>query len=160
MSRDAPVTCTWEEFVCVAPEFAASAARLLESHAHHVIATVRSDGSPRVGGTSVFIDGGVLWIGMMPVAARVGDLRRDPRCSVHTAPLDVALKHGDLRLDLVAEECSPSLRQELLDGSESKDGIVFTLALKLVSIVKVEGDELVIDSWEPHRGITSIRLTS
>ena len=96
----------------------------------------------------------------MPVAARVGDLRRDPRCSIHSAPLDPELVRGDLRINAVAEEPSADKRHQLLDGQGSENSVVFTLGIHSVSLVRVVGDELVIDSWSPDHGVVTVRHSS
>ena len=153
--RNAP----WSDFVRDAPALAAATAEVLSSHPHHVIATTRGDGSPRVGGTNVFITDGIAWIGMMPVAARVRDLRRDPRCAIHSAPLEQDLARGDIRLDLVATEAGPDLAARLLSATGSPgSGVVFTLEVSRASLVRVEDDHLVIETWLPGRSATVTTL--
>ena len=78
------------------------------AHEHHVVATVRPDRRPRVGGTTVNFTDGRMWIGMMAAAARVNDLRRTSSCALHSAPLSTTLPEGegDVRLDAHCVELS------------------------------------------------------
>jgi hypothetical protein len=46
----------WTEFEAEAPELAAAARRSLGAHTHKTIATVRSDGSPRINGIECRIE--------------------------------------------------------------------------------------------------------
>lgn len=148
----------WGDFARLAADLAERARLIVTAHPHHVIATLRRDGSPRVGGTNVFVTGDTLWIGMMKVAARVEDLRRDPRCAIHSAPVDEHLTHGDLRLDLIATEATDTRAAELLASrGGGGTGVVFTLEVTGVSLVRVDGKELVIDTWRPGRGASVVR---
>lgn len=151
----------WGEFARLAPDLAGRARAILTGHPHHVIATVRGDGSPRVGGTNVFVTDDALWIGMMTVAARVGDLRSEPRCAIHSAPIDEHLAHGDLRLDLTAEEAADALAVGLLASTgNGGPGVVFTLEIRRVSLVRVDGEELVVETWRPGTDVSVARHRS
>ena len=150
---------TWGDLVAQAPILARAAQRIFESHPHHVIATTKRDGSPRVGGTNVFFSNGNLWIGAMPSALRNRDLRRDPRCAIHSAPLDEHLHVGDVRLDLLAEELVGEEALALLRSSGHEgEGVVFVLRVSEISLVRVEASQLVIDSWDPVAGGRTARL--
>ena len=59
-----------------------------QAHLHHVIATLRADGSPSVSGSEARIVGDQLWIGMMPGSAKLGTffgLRRSSRTATAAA---------------------------------------------------------------------------
>jgi hypothetical protein len=150
----------WSSYAHAEPAHAAQVEALLVGHPHHVLATVRADGSPRVGGTNVFVTDGDLWIGMMPQALRAADLRREPRCAVHTAPLSEALDPPDARLDLVARELPPeAARARVLGtGAPDADGLAFSLAVRAVTLVRVEGEQLVLERWTPAGGLRVRRL--
>jgi len=149
---------TWASFEDQEPVFAGRVKELLAAHPHHVVATVRQDGSPRVGGTNVFVTDGVLWIGMMPQAARVADLRRDPRCAIHSAPLDEHLTVGDVRLRLLVDEADPERAATLLGPDHPGGGVVFTLEVAEASLVRVEGEVLMLEVWRPGSGLKVHRL--
>lgn len=136
------------------------AATAFSGHPHHVLATLRGDGSPRVGGTNVFVTDGDLWIGAMPQAARIRDLRRDPRCALHTAPLSEGLEPPDVRLDLVAQELPPELARERIlgTGAPDGDGVAFSLEIRAATLVRVEGEALALERWTPDGGTVVRRL--
>ena len=75
---------TWEEFSAEAPELAAAARRGFQAARHHVLATLRRDGSPRVSGTEVDFRGPDLALGSMGGARKAADLRRDGASVVMT----------------------------------------------------------------------------
>ena len=157
-----PVAAPWWSFEGAAPELAQRVSTALAAHPHHVIATIGSDGAPRVGGTNVYITDGELWIGMMAGALRTLDLRRNPRCALHSAPLDEQLARPDVRLDLVAREFPPERFRELLahighpDPASAGNG--FSLAVRRATVVTVDGDRLVLDTWSLAHGTRRITV--
>src|SRR6266566_1236049 len=74
---------SWAEFEAAEPEFASRVGNLVTSRKHLTMATLRSDGSPRISGTEVEFADGELRIGSMPRAVKAMDLRRDPRVAIH-----------------------------------------------------------------------------
>ncbi|MDI9973605.1 pyridoxamine 5'-phosphate oxidase family protein [Rhodococcus sp. IEGM 1307] len=76
----------WTQFETEAPDLAKAVAARFEAHKHHVLATLRKDGSPRVSGTEVEFYEGALLLGSMVGARKVQDLQRDPRFSLHSNP--------------------------------------------------------------------------
>jgi len=146
----------WDHFAQQAPALAARILDVLTSHPHHVVATIGPDGAPRVGGTNLYVTDGELWMGMMPQARRIADLRRDPRCAVHSAPLDEQLERPDVRLELSAREFSTDRFTHLLHAIGHPDpeaaGVGFALDVRRAVVVTVEGDRLVLDVWTPADG--------
>lgn len=152
-------TVSWSGFLAEAPALARTAQQILESHPHHVIATTKRDGSPRVGGTNVFITQGELWIGAMSSALRNQDLRRNPRCAIHSAPLDEHLQVGDIRLDLEARELvGEAASSALLSVGNEGEGVVFAMKIVSASLARVEKNQLVIETWNPVTGCRSAHL--
>ena len=153
-----PAALAWRDVLSETPVLARTAQEIFESHPHHVIATTRRDGSPRVGGTNVFFTPDDVWIGAMPSALRNGDLRNRPRCAIHSAPLDEHVTVGDVRLDLVAREAIGEEAAALLGARDhAGEGVVFVLSVVAISLVRVEGDELVIETWDPRVGSRTTR---
>src|SRR5260370_25281233 len=82
---------TRAEVAAAEAEFGDRVGRVFDSHRHKVLATLRTDGSPRVSGIEVeFADGEVL-MGMMPGSVKAQDLPRDPRLALHAASEDPPL---------------------------------------------------------------------
>lgn len=154
----------WRAVQAAAGEFATIVAARLRAHEHHVMATVRADGRPRVSGTTINLTDGRLWLGMMPGAARSADLRARPWCAVHSAPVNVTLPlgEGDVRLDadvefLTDDDFMALLRAighdvERFDGSAAVE-----LFVREIEMVEVDGDALVLTRWTPSGGVTTRR---
>jgi Pyridoxamine 5'-phosphate oxidase len=83
-----PGMARWAEFEKDAPEFAARVRAVLDRHKHKTMATLRSDGSPRISGAEIQFAGGDVFTGSMPDAVKGRDLRRDPRVAFHSQSED------------------------------------------------------------------------
>jgi hypothetical protein len=139
---------SWSEFEAEAPALAGRVRARLEAHTHQTLATVRSDGSPRISGTESEIRDGELWIGSMWQARKARDLQRDPRFALHGGSDDPPDWSGDAKLAGVAEEVS--------DPAGSSH--VFRLDLHEVSTVELNESRtaLVIEVWTPGGGVRTI----
>ncbi len=152
---------SWHAFALDSPEFAAIAEAAFDAHLHHVLATVRADGSPRVSGTEVHVVSGQLWLGMMPGSAKLADVARDSRIALHAAPIDTALLVGDIKVSgnaMTADDPSPFLdflRQH--SGQEPPAGAMLIVDLTEVVRTAVNGDELLIETWRPSSGTSLAR---
>ncbi|WP_026874327.1 pyridoxamine 5'-phosphate oxidase family protein [Jiangella gansuensis] len=89
---------TWRQFEDEAPDLARIARAQLTATKHHVLATLRADGAPRVSGTEVHIDGDDLTLGSMLGAMKARDLRRDPRYALHSNPGDGSMTAPDVKI--------------------------------------------------------------
>ena len=139
---------SWRDFVEAAPEFARRVEPLFAEHKHHTMATVRSDGAPRISGTEVEFDSGELCLGLMPATLRAADLRRDPRLEIHSQSIDPpdgdpGAWTGEAKLSGRAEE--------LKDPDRESDR--FRVDLELVSLTRVDSGQLVIETWRPEHGL-------
>ena len=76
----------WAAFTAAEPELAKLAEERFGSFTHHILATLRKDGSPRTSGLEVRFLHGELWLGMMPDSLKALDLRRDPRFALQANP--------------------------------------------------------------------------
>lgn len=146
------------------PELASYVEKRFASHEHHVLATVRSDGSPRVSGTNVMFTHGILWIGMMPTALRAIDLRSQPYCALHSAPLNEKLPRGegDVRLNAIARELTNDEVAKLFhahfpDADDVMPGTFFELLTTDFSIIEVDNDEIVLTRWSPTTDVVVTR---
>lgn len=151
----------WEDISRTIPDLASYVKRRFAAHEHHVIATIRRDGSPRVSGTNVMFTNGTLWIGMMPHALRTLDLRLTQYCALHSAPLNVKLPtgEGDVRLNAVARELSEAEAKTLLaahfpDADSVMPGNFFELLPTDFSVVEVVEDKINITRWSPTEGVS------
>ena len=98
------------------PELALAVRARFEATKHHVLATLRSDGAPRVSGTEVIIGGDVLALGSMWRAVKALDLRRDGRFALHSNPGDGSMEGGDAKVSGTAVELGGELAVAIAAG--------------------------------------------
>jgi hypothetical protein len=141
---------TWQQFEAADPELAALVREAFGVRKHATMATLRSDGGPRISGTEVELRDGQVLLGMPADSRKAGDLRRDPRVAVHSPtqdPLPDGSWAGEAKL-------SGSVRwQEARDGDPA--GTLWA-AVELSSVVFTgltpDGTQLRIRLWRPGRG--------
>jgi Pyridoxamine 5'-phosphate oxidase len=143
---------SWTEFEAAAPEFASRVRSLISSHRHLTMATLRRDGSPRISGTEVEFANGQLQIGSMPGAVKALDLRRDPRIAIHSATDDPPARNpaawkGEAKIagTAIEVESGNPAHRFLVDVQEA-----------VITHLNEAGDRLVIDSWNPSRGLRTL----
>jgi len=141
----------WGHFERAAPELAAEVRERFGVRKHCTMATLRRDGSPRISGTEVELSDGQLWTGSMPGAQKALDLRCDPRLAIHSPTVDPPPGDdsgwvGEAKVAGLAVEQEPR-----------EDGHRFRIDLTEVVLTRVEGDELVVTSWHPARGVQERR---
>jgi hypothetical protein len=142
------VGASWHQFAEEAPELAEAVKGRFAANLHHVIGTVRPDGSPRLSGSEVDIGREHVRLGMMAGSQKLRDLQRDPRVEIHSAPLDPELHDGDARIR----------GRVVYDGpTEGPEGTQFIVEIDAVSLVEVDGDELALTVWTPTAGLRQIR---
>ncbi len=144
---------SWIDFERQAPELARLVRERIEDHGLALIATVAADGSPRISPVEPFFHGGDLWIGSMPGSTKGKDLGRDPRLAMHNATIDKDVSDGDVKLNGVAVLVTdrPAEMSEMPPGAD-----LFRIELTRASSLRVAGDHLVIETWEPGRPVRSV----
>ncbi len=154
------------------PELALAVRARLEATKHHVLATLRSDGAPRVSGTEVILHGGVIAIGSMWRSMKALDLLRDGRFALHSNPGDGTMEGGDAKLFGTAVPLAGSLATaiEAALSGEAEEGErpevpepfhLFRLDLAQVVLSEVDHERncMVIRSWWPERGLVVTERT-
>lgn len=74
----------WSEMQNDQPGLAALGRRRLLEPGVVLVATIRSDGTPRVSPVEPFVMDGIFWLSMMWQSKKAADLLRDPRVLVHS----------------------------------------------------------------------------
>ncbi|MCX4962159.1 MULTISPECIES: pyridoxamine 5'-phosphate oxidase family protein [Streptomyces] len=151
---------SWAVFEKAEPEFAAAVQARFAQYPHHVLATLRKDGSPRATGLNVDIRGGELWLGMMFGSMKARDLQHDPRFALHTNPgAGEDMPHGDVRISGRAVELvdPPELHRYAEETATPHPFHLFHADLTEVVHVHVQGDDLVIRTWTPQHGLHTLR---
>ncbi|MFE5580738.1 pyridoxamine 5'-phosphate oxidase family protein [Kitasatospora sp. NPDC056531] len=153
---------TWQDFEHEAPELAALVRARFEANKHHVLATLRRDGSPRVSGTEVDFIGADAWLGSMYQAVKARDLQRDARFALHAHPGDETMAGGDSKLsgrvvEVTDEDEIAAFSAELPEPPPTPFHL-FRLDLQQVVHTALEGDELLVHNWHPGRPVETTRL--
>ncbi|MGH9136015.1 MAG: pyridoxamine 5'-phosphate oxidase family protein [Acidimicrobiales bacterium] len=152
---------TWSEFSGEAPEMAALFEKRVAASGLAMLATLRRDGFPRISPIELEPRGGQLYLGMMPNSTKALDLRRDPRCCLHSATVDKNVGEGDVKLFATAAEIvdEEGLQRWLhtLQPTDYKPELgqfhLFEVDLVGGSSVRVDGDVLRIEVWTPGAGV-------
>ena len=157
----------------VEPDLADRVRAILSSTTNAVLATIRRDGSPRLSGADPYFHGGELRIWSMPGARKGQDLRRDPRVGLHSIPWDSRqLRAGaadvgaaDAKVDgtaVLATESGDLAAFRAWLASERgveppEDWDLFTVDIDALTVVSVDGGQLVIDRWSATDGRQTTR---
>jgi hypothetical protein len=154
---------TWQQFSDDAPDLARAVRARLDATKHHVLATVRADGSPRVSGSEVAWYQDDLVLGSMFEARKAKDLQRDPRLAIHANPGDGSMEGGDAKISALAIEVTdPAELATFVDDATPPTPLhLFRLDLTEVVLTSMhpDGDRLVIESWRPGEGLRRIERT-
>jgi hypothetical protein len=144
----------WSEIEADAPEFAARVRGRFDAGTNKTIATLRSDGSPRISATELKFEHGEVTFGMMSGSLKLRDVRRDPRVAIHSPTLeppkdDPTSWPGDAKLAGIVAETS-----EHDPFPADPDAAFFTLDIRevVLTYLGTPADHLVIESWHPDRG--------
>lgn len=139
---------SWAEFEAAEPAFASRVRALLASRKHLTMATLRSDGSPRISGTEVEFAGGQLRIGSMAGAVKALDLRRDPRVAIHGPTEDppagdAPAWKGEAKVAGAATE---------VDSGSAAHRFLIDVREAVITRLNEAGNRLVVESWTEGRG--------
>ncbi|WP_457029498.1 pyridoxamine 5'-phosphate oxidase family protein [Kitasatospora sp. P5_F3] len=153
---------TWQDFEREAPDLAPAVRARFEANRHHVLATLRTGGAPRVSGTEVQFMGADLTIGSMYGALKALDLRRDGRFALHSNPSDPTMAGGDAKISGLAHELTDEIElsgyvAELPSAPPPGPFHAFRLEPTEVVLTEVEDDQLVIRSWRPGEDVRTVR---
>ncbi|GAB2778331.1 pyridoxamine 5'-phosphate oxidase family protein [Streptomyces chlorus] len=143
----------WGAFTAAEPEFAKTVEKRFTTYTHHVLATLRKDGSPRTTGLEVRFLNGELWLGVMPDSLKALDLRRDPRFALQANPgSGTGMGGGDVRVSGRAIEVEDEdTRRRYTEEVEPPEPFhLFRTELTEVVRTYVEDETyLVVQVWKP-----------
>lgn len=154
-----PPAVPWPTVEYEAPDLAAAVRTRFEAALHHVLATLRRDGSPRVSGTEVSFHEDQMLLGSMWRSAKALDLQRDGRFALHSNPGDGSMEGGDAKVSGVAVELVGEQHEEF-ERAVQPPGPFHLFRLDIAQVVHStlhpDGDRMVIRSWGPGRGIDTV----
>jgi len=151
---------SWQELTRDAPRIAAIFTR---RHAATgslcMLATLRSDGFPRISPMEPRFFEGRLWLIGMPDTTKFRDLQRDPRFCLHTATVDTQVSDGDAKLfGIVDDVHDTALHQRFAVALFEETGLdlrgqdfdhFYAADLTGASAVEVGEGHLDITVWKP-----------
>lgn len=151
---------TWRDFTEGAPRIASIFARRHAATGRLcLLATLRSDGFPRISPIEPRVFEDQLWLIGMPGTTKFRDLARDPRFCLHTATVDPGVADGDAKLWGVAHDVPDRvLHQRFAADLFEETGFdlrgttfdhFYAADLTGGSSVEVADDHLDITIWKP-----------
>ena len=150
----------WEGIEQAEPEFAGRVRRLFDAGRHKTIATLRSDGSPRISGIECDFAGGNLQFGSMVGSRKGADLERDPRFALHGPTFHPEQGResewaGEAK---IAGRAIPAGPISAPEAADQPGGEMFVADITEVVLTGLNdaGTKLVIESWTPERGLRRI----
>lgn len=153
----------WAAVEAAVPEFAAVVRERFGAYRHHVLATLRTDGAPRLTGLEADFRRGELWLGMMTGSRKALDLRRDPRFALHANPGGgTDLAGGDVRVaGRAVEVTDPGLKARYAAAAKPPEPFhLFRARLTEVVRTSVEPPFMKLEIWRPDRPLRTLRRTS
>jgi hypothetical protein len=149
---------SWREVKRAAPELADAVQRCFDANIHKTIATLRKDGAPRISGNETNLTDDEVWLGMMPGSLRAHDLERDPRIAIHSTTADPEMAIGDAKLSGRAVAVTDPDEFTRLAGEHGDPGTFHLFKIDVTEMARttVDGDHLVIESWNEHRGVDRV----
>lgn len=145
----------WRDIERAEPEFARRVRALFDARRHKTLATIRTDGSPRISGIEAAFEDGDLVFGSMPNSRKGADLRRDPRFALHSATTDPvegaeAAWPGEAKIS----------GRAIPDGPVTDDPAGDRFRADIAEVVHTHLDEqasrLVVEWWTPGGGLRRI----
>lgn len=151
---------TWREFTEAAPRIAAVFTRRHAATGNLcLLATLRSDGFPRISPIEPRVFEDQLWIVGMPDTTKFRDVGRDPRFCLHTATVDTTVQDGDAKLWGVVDDVQDTaLHQRFATALFEETGFdlrgqefdhFYAADLTGASAVEVGGGHMDVTVWKP-----------
>jgi len=153
----------WAAFGAAEPELAKTVEERFGAFTHHVLATLRKDGSPRTTGLEVRFLNGELWLGMMPESLKALDLRRDPRLALQANPGEgQSMGGGDVRIAGRAVEVEDAGEKAAYAEEVEPPEPFHLFRTDLTEVVRTYVEDetyLVVQVWKPGEPVRTIRRT-
>jgi hypothetical protein len=152
----------WEEFEAACADLAHLARQRFADDELVLLGTIRADGRPRISPTEPDFAAGHLFLGMMWRSPKALDLRRDPRCVVHSVPSDRLNPRGDVKLyghalEIGDAELRESYREPIrarIDWAPEEPRYhLFALDVDEAAYLRFGADGQDTWRWRPDRGL-------
>ena len=146
---------TWIDVERAAPEFAQRVRALFDAHRHKTLATVRSDGSPRISGIEAAFEDGEVVFGSMPNARKGADLGRDPRFALHSATID-PVEGAESEWPGEAKISGRAIQSAPLNEASDGDRFYADITEVVHTHLNEQATMLVVEWWTPTHGLRRI----
>lgn len=159
---------SWSAVVAAAPELATAVRSRFAATGLGFLATLRTDGFPRVSGVEPLFTDDDVWLGMMDHSRKGADLRRDPRMCLHNASVDKNVAEGDAKVTgravLVADDAQVARFRRAFEATTGHDVPpgpldLFRVDVTSLSFLRPDGDHLVIEWWSEQGGLRRVERT-
>jgi len=148
---------SWNKLEITDPELAAFGAERFASSGVAYLATVRSDGAPRVHPVTPIIGDGCLFLFMEPTSPKGHDLQRDDRYAMHCAVEDSSGGGGEFfiagRARLVEDPAVCQIAANAASFTPAERYILFELHLEHASSTIYEAGNPVRRRWRADRAL-------
>lgn len=149
----------WGDFKERNPELAALGEERFDATGLVMVGTLRKNGWPRISPVEPLIFEGHLYLGMMWESMKALDLRRDPRCTVHSVVRDREATEGEFKVYGRAVEVFDADRRKRYgaalaakigwDPEEPESRYhLFAIDIESASFAVVKGDEWERKQWK------------
>jgi hypothetical protein len=149
----------WETIEQAEPEFARRVRLLFDAGRHKTIATLRSDGSPRISGIECEFNEGNLQFGSMTGSRKGTDLARDSRFAIHGPTFHPEEgKENEWPGEAKISGRAVPIRREGGESSGEDEGVTFVCDVTEVVVtgLNAEATKLVVEFWTPESGLRRI----
>lgn len=147
----------WGDFERAAPALAHAARARFEATRIALLGTLRADGSPRISPIEPYFTPGDLLLGAMSRSLKAVDLRRDPRCVLHSAISEPDAAEPEFKLYGTAVDAPDrDARPDAWWMSHPQDAArVFALNVQSAAAVawELERGEMTVTRWSERDGL-------
>ena len=150
---------SWRDLEQAAPHIARAGRALLDQAREALLGTLRPDGSPRISPVEPYFADGQLIFGLMTWSGKARDLRRDPRCVLHSTISEPDAGKPELKLygltatagDFLRNAC----RQAWWIGQPHAAADVVLLDVTQAVLIEwdLEDGQMTTTHWSPGPGL-------
>jgi Pyridoxamine 5'-phosphate oxidase len=148
---------SWSDFERAAPDLAQAARARLEATRVALLGTIRTDGSPRISPIEPYFTSDHLLLGAMAMSLKARDLRRDPRCVLHSPISDPDAGEPEFKLygrALITRSIEVPATAWWLSHPPGT-AVVFALEVESAASIEwaLERGEMIVTRWSPQNGL-------
>lgn len=150
---------SWLDVEQGAPRIAQAGRSRLDQARVTLLGTLREDGSPRISPVEPYFTDGQLIFGVMTWSGKARDLRRDPRCVLHTTLSGPDAGEPELKLYGLAAAASDPLREAcqqawwLREPRPAADVYLLDMTEAVLIEWDLQRGQMTSTHWSPGHGL-------